>query len=219
MLTSSETLYLKAIYSLLEKGKIQILTNDISEITKTKPASVTDMLKKLNEKELIIYEKYHGCSLTEQGKKTAIQLVRNQKLWEIFLMEKLSFTEPEILNVITSFDSIQSEHVLHKMVTFLQNPKSDIYGNPLLNENGTPYTIEIISLENLPTHTTAKVTELKKDNPSFLKYMEKINIKIGCKIKIIEKIEYDNSFEILIHNSQKIIISLPIAQNIKVCEI
>ena len=82
MLTLSEENYLKAIYHLELNSVKEISTNAIAEKMETKASSVTDMIKKLSEKKLIIYKKYQGVKITDFGKKTAANIVRKHRLWE-----------------------------------------------------------------------------------------------------------------------------------------
>ena len=89
MLSFTEENYIKAIYKLSETGDGSVSTNAIAEAMQTKAASVTDMLRRLHEKGIINYVKYRGVTLTETGQRTALQLVRKHRLWEVFLVDKL----------------------------------------------------------------------------------------------------------------------------------
>ena len=91
-MTLSEENYLKAIYHLTVISNADVSTNAIAEMMETKASSVTDMLKKLAEKDLVHYKKYQGVSLTEPGKLAAKMIVRKHRLWEVFLVEKLDFS-------------------------------------------------------------------------------------------------------------------------------
>ncbi len=91
MLSQSEENYLKAIYSLSELQGEAVSTNLLADKMSTKPSSVTDMVKKLSEKELISYQKYQGCELTVLGKKNALQIIRKHRLWEVFFSEQIEF--------------------------------------------------------------------------------------------------------------------------------
>ena len=90
MFTLSEENYLKAIYHLELDTNTGISTNAIAEKLATKASSVTDMIKKLSEKKVVIYKKYKGVNLTDLGKKSAANIVRKHRLWEVFLVEKLN---------------------------------------------------------------------------------------------------------------------------------
>ena len=84
MVTLSEENYLKAIYHLGKRGSLAVSTNAIADKVDAKASSVTDMLKKLSEKELVNYVKYQGVNLTENGKKVAASVIRKHRLWEVF---------------------------------------------------------------------------------------------------------------------------------------
>ena len=82
--TTSEENYIKAIYH-LQGDEGMVTTNELSAELKTRPASVTDMLKKLKAKKLLTYEKYQGFRLSTDGKKVALAIIRRHRLWEFFL--------------------------------------------------------------------------------------------------------------------------------------
>jgi DtxR family Mn-dependent transcriptional regulator len=88
MFTFSEENYLKAIYHLSLVSNKGISTNAIAKKLETKASSVTDMIKKLAEKNMLVYKKYQGVTLTENGRKTAANIIRKHRLWEVFLVEK-----------------------------------------------------------------------------------------------------------------------------------
>ena len=84
----SEENYIKSIYHLQQQTET-VNTNSLANELNTKPASVTDMLKKLQTKELIEYEKYKGFKLNTAGIKIALNIIRRHRLWEFFLVNKL----------------------------------------------------------------------------------------------------------------------------------
>lgn len=98
-LSFTEENYLKAIYKLSEQAHDAVSTNDIAARIESKAATVTDMLKRLAEKKLLTYRKYHGVQLTEKGEKTALSIIRKHRLWEVFLVEKLNFTWDEVHDI------------------------------------------------------------------------------------------------------------------------
>ena len=91
MFTQSEENYLKAIFHLEQEGEAGVATSNLSEQLQAKAASVTEMIKKLADKNLVDYQKYYGVRLTENGRKQALNIVRKHRLWELFLAEHLGF--------------------------------------------------------------------------------------------------------------------------------
>src|SRR5678810_1159190 len=93
--STSEENYIKAIYH-LRGAQNTVTTNELAEKLNTKPASVTDMMKKLKAKKLLHYQPYQGFRLSSEGKKVALDIIRRHRLWEYFLAEKLKFKWDEV---------------------------------------------------------------------------------------------------------------------------
>lgn len=202
-LTQSEENYLKAIYSLEERYSGAISTNDLAEVMETKASSVTDMVKRLSEKELIDYKKYQGCSLTDKGRKTALRTIRKHRLWEVFLVEKLNFGWDEVHDIAEQLEHIHSTELTDKLEAFLDFPKFDPHGDPIPNKEG----------EMQQRTNTCKLSELIKDkkavvigvddgSPSLLQYLDRHHIQIGSEIELKEKFEFDNSAMVIIDGKE-----------------
>jgi len=135
-LTHTEENYLKAIYKANQSSKEAVSTNSIAQEMKTSPASVTDMMKKLANKELIIYEKYRGAKLSASGSKTATSLIRKHRLWETFLVQKLGFSWEEVHEIAEELEHINSDKLINRMDEYLGYPKYDPHGDPIPNAEG-----------------------------------------------------------------------------------
>jgi DtxR family Mn-dependent transcriptional regulator len=97
MPSHTEENYLKTIYKLAEAEPEQdVSTNRIAAALTTRAASVTEMLRRLAEKELLRYEKYRGVQLTAEGRRLALLTVRKHRLWEVFLVQQLGFNWDEV---------------------------------------------------------------------------------------------------------------------------
>ena len=79
-LSFAEENYLKAVYHLSNAGELDVTTNSIAEEMDTKAASVSDMLRRLSEKEMVVYRKYQGVKISEVGKTAALQVIRKHRL-------------------------------------------------------------------------------------------------------------------------------------------
>ena len=218
ILTKSEEDYIKAIFNLSEFGNKQVSTNSISKVLKIEPASVTDMIKKLSIKKLIYHQKYKGCKISKNGIKIALQIIRKHRLWEVFLYDKLKFKWDKIHDIAEQLEHISSNKLIDRLDEFLKYPKIDPHGDPIPNELGVIEANEKISLSELKIFDYCIVSRIIKEDHNFFKLLKKINIEIGTKIKVLEKLEFDDSLEIVIEN-KKILISNKIASNIKVSKI
>jgi DtxR family transcriptional regulator, Mn-dependent transcriptional regulator len=218
ILTKSEEDYIKAIFNLSEFGNKQVSTNSISKVLKIEPASVTDMIKKLSHKKLIYHQKYKGCKISKNGMKIALQIIRKHRLWEVFLHDKLKFKWDKIHDIAEQLEHISSNKLIDKLDDFLNYPKIDPHGDPIPNKLGVIESNEKISLFDLENFDSCIVARIIKEDQNFFKLLKKLNIEIGTKIKVLEKLDYDDSLEIIIEN-KKILISNKIASNIKVSKI
>ena len=202
MLTKSEENYIKEIYALELKHKTDINTNLLAKKIETKASSVTDMLKKLAKKKLLIYQKYKGVKLNTKGEKVALSIIRKHRLWETFLVEKLNFSWHEVHDIAEQLEHIDSDKLTNQLDLFLNFPKVDPHGDPIPDANGNFTTIDTICLNKLNVEEEGIFVEVKDDSDSFLKYLTKNNISIGAKIKVVDKEEFDNSLKIEINKKQ-----------------
>jgi DtxR family Mn-dependent transcriptional regulator len=212
-MTFSEENYLKAIYHLTFVSNAEVSTNAIAEKMDTKASSVTDMLKKLAEKDLVNYIKYQGVSLTENGKLAAKMIVRKHRLWEVFLVEKLDFSWDEVHDVAEQLEHIKSEKLINKLDDFLGNPTEDPHGDPIPNAEGQILKIDKRLLSELVENQSGICVGVKDTSSEFLKYLDKQEIALGSKIEIVSKESFDLSLRIKV-DSKVLTVSNKIASNL-----
>lgn len=214
-LTVAEENYIKAIYK-LQDGAAVVNTNAIAYELDTKPASVTDMAKKLKEKKLIDYEKYQGISLTPEGRKTALQIVRRHRLWECFLVDKLSFSWDEVHELAEELEHVRSEKLITRLSEYLGNPTTDPHGDPIPDAQGKiSKTKQLLSLDKA-TAKRLEVAGVSDQSSALLEFLHAKGIRLGTQIDVIERYEFDNSVEIKIRNQPAFTISEQVSKSIMV---
>lgn len=217
-LTVAEENYLKAIYHLSDGGKKSVSTNDIAAEIKTKAASVSDMLRKLGEKEVIEYRKYYGLQITESGKRYALQTIRKHRLWEVFLVEKLNFAWDEVHEVAEQLEHIQSPLLIQRLDAYLNFPKFDPHGDPIPDEFGDVRSRPRVQLNEMEVNQTGQIVAVKDSSAAFLRYLDKVGAYIGARIKVLDKVEFDGSLEILVDQKKTLFMSKDVASNILVLQ-
>jgi len=216
-LTHSEENYLKVIFQISGRERDRVSTNAIADKLSTKASSITDMLKKLSDKKLISYKKYNGCELSTKGEAIAIQIIRKHRLWETFLVSKLSFGWDEVHDVAEQLEHIHSLKLIDKLDQFLDYPKFDPHGDPIPDKNGNiTYRKSKIRLAESAVNALVEVVSVDEDSQSLLKYMDEIGLKLGTRIKVFERIAFDGSMKIEIMGAQKMFLSEKVAENIGV---
>jgi DtxR family Mn-dependent transcriptional regulator len=214
-MTFSEENYLKTIYHITSSSGTEVSTNAIAEKMETKASSVTDMLKKLAEKELIVYKKYQGVLLTEKGSHLAKMIVRKHRLWEVFLVDKLQFPWDEVHDIAEQLEHIKSEKLINKLDDFLGNPTEDPHGDPIPDANGKIHKIEKLILAELNENQSGICIGVKDSSTQFLKYLDKNQITLGSKIQVLSKEEFDLSLKIKVED-KTVTVSNIIANNLYV---
>jgi len=214
MLTQTEENYLKAIFKINEHTPEQVSTNAIAQIVETSPASVTDMIKKLSAKGLLLYEPYKGVRLSSQGAKIATELVRKHRLWETFLVTKLGFSWEDVHDIAEQLEHVQSDLLVDKLNSYLGFPKYDPHGDPIPNAEGRFTLREQSLLSKSSVGSKVILVGVKNHQKDFLKHLNKLNISLGCEINILAKEEYDASLSVSIDKGESITLSNQIASSL-----
>jgi DtxR family Mn-dependent transcriptional regulator len=211
----TEENYLKAIYALSRLYE-EVSTNQISAHLNNKAATVTEMLKRLSDKKLIDYKPYKGVKLTEKGRKTAVQVIRKHRLWEVFLVDKLKFKWDEVHDIAEQLEHINSDELIEKLDEFLGKPKFDPHGDPIPDASGKFGTQRSIALSTASIRTNAVVTGVSDHSKSFLQYLSSVGIKLGDNIRVEESNSYDHSLKIKVNQKSSLFLSHKAASNILV---
>lgn len=212
-LTYAEENYLKAILRLTSPSDRNVSTNSIAAHLNTSAASVTDMLKKLAEKELISYQRYKGASLSDAGNRIATSLIRRHRLWEVFLVQSLGMTWDEVHNIAEELEHIPSDILIDKLDAFLGFPKFDPHGDPIPNAQGR-YTLRVqMQLSELKPSNEGVVIAVKESDDAFLRHLTEKGINLGSQIRMQSTDPYDQSIIVTIDNKPTSLSAMA-AQNI-----
>ena len=214
MLSYTEENYLKALLKIsFDNGVEEVGTNELASTLAIKPATANDMLKKLKEKELVDYEKYGKISLTVEGRKNAIYVLRKHRLWETFLYEKLEFSWDEVHEVAEQLEHIHSGKLVDKLDKFLEYPEFDPHGDPIPNKKGELKVQFKKTLSDVAVGSSCKMVAVKDNSSSFLQYVVKVGLGINNEVVVVSKQEYDAIMVIEV-NGVKSSVSQKFAENI-----
>ncbi len=217
LLTYTEENYLKAIYSIQHTNNVgEVSVNEIAERMQTRPATVTDMLRKLSDKELIHYEKYKKIQLSSSGSLVALQILRKHRLWESFLHSQLHFSWDEVHEVAEQLEHIQSQKLIDRLDEFLGYPEYDPHGDPIPKHNGDVPKSMAQLLNAKIVGDICKIVAVKDTTTAFLQQLERFKLKIGSRITIKEIMPFDKSMVVSNDNGDVFQLSEKIASNLLV---
>ncbi len=215
MPSQTEENYLKAIYKLGEAEPGQdVSTNRIAAALATRAASVTDMLRRLADKQLLDYEKYRGVRLTAEGRRLALLTVRKHRLWEVFLVQQLGFSWDEVHEVAEELEHVQSPLLLRRLDAFLQFPSFDPHGDPIPAEDGAVRRPVQRLLADLAPGESGTLAAVKNTSAPFLQYLDKVGLPLGARVRVLDKVAFDNSLEVRVNEGRAISISAEVSRNL-----
>jgi DtxR family Mn-dependent transcriptional regulator len=193
--STSEENYIKSIFH-LQGDDATVTTNELARELKTKPASVTDMMKKLKTKKLLHYQPYQGFRLSNEGSKVALGIIRRHRLWEYFLSEKLKFSWDEVHEVAEHLEHVSSKKLIDKLDEFLGFPRTDPHGDPIPDINGKIKMNQQVCLSEILMNKMAVVCHVADQSTEMLELLTHKKINIGTRLEVKKKFEFDHSMEI-----------------------
>ncbi len=209
----AEENYIKSIYHLQQQQET-VSTNAVAEALNTKPASVTDMLKRLQVKNILQYQRYKGFRLNTTGNKIALGIIRKHRLWEYFLVTQLGFEWDKVHDIAEELEHVSSHELIKRLDAFLQYPTTDPHGDPIPDGNGKIPVIHQQSITDIPVKQTVTVSSVGNQSAQMLDILKHHRIGIGSKIRINKHFSFDESIEIKVDKQPLCTISKQVAKNI-----
>ncbi|GAA4416930.1 metal-dependent transcriptional regulator [Nibrella viscosa] len=216
MHTFTEENYLKTIYNLAGRQEGEVSTNSLAEMTATRAASVSDMLKRLSEKQLIHYKKYQGVRLTEEGERLALKVIRRHRLWEVFLVEKLGFGWDEVHVIAEELEHVRSDELVERLDAYLGYPQFDPHGDPIPTPAGQMPATAYCKLSEVDVAERVRIMGVLEHSPEFLQHLDRMGLTLGSEVCLQEISHFDKSVQVQINQEKSLFISHEVARNLLV---
>ena len=180
--------YLKAIYQLQAEGDGErVRTSAVAEYLDVTPPTVTSMVSKLEERELVDREKYKGVTLTTDGERVALEVIRHHRLLEAYLTEHLDFTWSEVHDEADRLEHHISEAFEERVAAVLEDPTVDPHGAPIPNADLEPPEEPVgAALAEYEEGEEVAVREVSDRDPEILEYLSARGINPGVSLEIEE---------------------------------
>lgn len=218
MATVSTENYLKTIYQSRDSDE-KISTSAMADKLEVSNAAISDMAKKLSSNGLISYKKYEGIELTEKGLKLAMQVVRRHRLWELFLTKVLGLSWSEVHQEAEKLEHHSSDALVNKIEEYLEYPTVDPHGDPIPDREGNlPKLPEFKKLLECEPGISCKIVRVHDKNMELMDYLSRIGLTLNKKIKVLQKLSFDNSLIIKLDGSEYSL-SEKISDNVFVVEL
>ncbi len=183
--TESEEMYLVTLALLQEAGgenpvPISLLAHELS----IQPVSANQMVRKLEEAGLLVYEPYKGVSFTPQGKERALRVLRHRRLWEVFLVELLRVAPVEAAELACRLEHTLPEDVAERLADFLGDPVSNPQGKPIPRLEPEDALRRGILLSRIKPGEVGRIHAIEADPPARL-FLESEGLQPGVELVVL----------------------------------
>jgi DtxR family Mn-dependent transcriptional regulator len=199
--------YLKAIYQLgREEPDLGGVTGHrLAQRLGVAAPSVTNMVKRLRELDLVEHERYRDIGLTKAGEQIALEVVRHHRLLERYLVEALGYGWDEVHDEAERLEHHISEALEARMAAVLGDPVLDPHGDPIPRLDGSVYTVLEQRLLDLTPGQTAIVGRVSDQDPERLRYLQQLGITPGTRVTLLETLPFDGPLRLEIAGVEHVI--------------
>ncbi len=187
--------YLKTVYHLqLEESPVR--TTALAKALGVEPASVTGVIKRLAELDLLEHQLYRGVTLTEQGEKVALEIIRHHRLIELYLIEALGYSWDEVHDEAERLEHVVSPLFIERIAAALGHPEIDPHGAPIPSEDGEIEPQTGHALSTLEARQGGTVARVDDDDPDLLRYLARLGIRPGAEVVVLDIAPYNGPIQV-----------------------
>jgi DtxR family transcriptional regulator, Mn-dependent transcriptional regulator len=187
--------YLKTIYLLQQEGE-QVSTNLLAERLNVKPASVSGMLKKLADLQLVEHTPYYGVTVSPSGQKIALEVLRHHRLIELYLVEALGYTWDEVHPEAEALEHVISEKLEARIAAWLGHPTHDPHGDPIPSPEGDLPADDGDPLDTLGVDQSATIAQVRQQEAERLRYLASLGLLPGTVVTVEARAPFEGPLTI-----------------------
>jgi DtxR family Mn-dependent transcriptional regulator len=197
--------YLKAIYTLQQRGDRVSTTALCAQLGGLKPGSVSGMLRQLEERGLVIHQLYHGARLTPAGERAALELVRNHRLLETFLVEVLGYGWDEVHAEAEALEHHISPKLAARIAAYLGEPTLDPHGDPIPRCDGSLPDVSDQRLNDLAPNKPAEILRVLAQSDGQLRYLAALGLVPGAAVQLTARAPFDGPLQLVVSGTTQIL--------------
>lgn len=182
--------YLKAIYTLQQQYGV-VTTSLLGEQRGSRPGSVTGMIKKLAEMNLVQHTPYQGVLLTPAGERIALEVIRHHRLLELYLVEALGYSWDEVHEEAEKLEHHISEKLEARIAAHLGHPTFDPHGDPIPTVEGQLPASDGTRLADLAIAERGRVVRVRDQSGDRLRYLADLGLVPGACVEVLASAPFD----------------------------
>jgi len=216
MISPSVEDYLKAIYKLeAQNNAAPVSTGDVARSMDVSPASASKMIKRLGDLDFLTYEAYAGATLTDHGRKVALEVIRHHRLLELYLKEVMGFGWGEIHDEAERLEHHISERFEDRIEEMLGNPTRDPHGHPIPSRDGIVDELPTHTLADLEPGTSAQIDRISDEDADLLHLLEQRGLMPGVAVEVLNARPLEGLLVVAVDGTEQLI-GQPVAEKVYV---
>ena len=193
--------YVKVIYSFTEWQDKPITSSQLAQRLGVANSSVSEMVRKLKDQGLVDHKPYSAITLTKDGVRLALSMVRRHRLIETYLVEELGYSWDEVHDEAELLEHAVSDTFIERMAAKLGNPKRDPHGDPIPTAEGRVLMPHAHRMSELDRGHTGRITRISDENPELLRYLSAEEIDLDADVEVIGRKPFGGPLKVRIRSA------------------
>lgn len=204
MITATDENYLKETYSLQHEHD-RVTTSMLAARFGSSAATVTGMLKKLAQRQWVVYEPYRGVRLTEAGMAIALEVIRHHRLLETYLAEAMGIPWDRVHVEAERLEHVLSDYLEQRIDELLGHPAFDPHGQPIPAVDGSIAESDRVRLSEVPAGASVKISEVWDHDPDLLRHVDSLGLRLNMRLDVVQTEPVDELITVEAENRRLII--------------
>jgi DtxR family Mn-dependent transcriptional regulator len=195
--------YVKVIYSFTEWQDKPITSSQLAQRLGVANSSVSEMVRKLKDQGLVDHKPYSAITLTHDGVRLALSMVRRHRLIETYLVQQLGYSWDEVHDEAEQLEHAVSDTFIERMAAKLGNPLRDPHGDPIPGADGTVRMPPAHLLNELDEGHTGRITRISDENPDLLRYLSAQQIDLDAEVEVVGRKPFGGALVVRVSSAGK----------------
>jgi len=215
-ISTSREDYLKRLYVLQQRRPGAVPMGKLAESVGVTPASVTGMIKTLVDQGLVDHEPYTGATLTAEGERLALHVLRRHRLIELFLVETLGIDWSAVHAEAEALEHVISDFLLDRIDEFLGRPTVDPHGDPIPGPTGKLEAVHVDPLSRCESGSRVRIVRVTDQEAPFLQYVDRIGLRPGAMLRVQAVDPHSQTIEVKPRGGDPVTLALTAAAKLMV---
>ena len=181
--------YLKVIWTAREWSTAPVTTKMLAERLGVGASTVSETVRRLADQGLVEHAPYAAITLTDEGVRHAVQVVRRHRLIETFLVSELGYAWDEVHDEAEVLEHAVSDLMVERIDTRLGHPTRDPHGDPIPAPDGTVPAPAADMLWELASGT-GRIARISDADPGLLRYLASVGVVLDARVEVVERRDF-----------------------------